>query len=173
MVMADASDAGIAQLYSKIMPAACILAPIDKAMVAAMLPPEVTSQQRELLGRASLATITWLTHELELGSITGGVPTEQACLLLCALSDIVFAAYMVLPPTTTTTTTSSSSSSTHQRRRAAEFLRLSCAGESAVALQAPPDAEPESAAMCQQQGVVGRLNSTNGANAIPLHCIRL
>jgi hypothetical protein len=136
MVIVDTPDASIAQLHSKVIPAARILAPVD--VDATSLPPEVTPHQRQLLAQASFATITWLAHGLDEGTITGKTVTEQACELLCVLSDVIFAAYMmVVPPSAAmghASPSSSSSTTTTQRRRATDFTQLGLAGESTTLL---------------------------------------
>jgi hypothetical protein len=142
METAEALAEGIAQLHFKAIPAARLLAPKEPANTD--LPPEVTSENRQVLSMASLFTISWLTGNLASGLITGKTATQQACELLCALSDVIYAAYAVVPcppgmqhaSTTSNTAAASSSSSSSssssrasQGRRGADFMQLECAGE--------------------------------------------
>jgi hypothetical protein len=113
------SASSVAQLHSKVMAPARILAPNGVGPFG--LPLFITTQQREALARASRGTITWLTRALDQQRITGAMAVQQACELLCALSDVVFVVLSVENNTT-------SSSSTRGPPGLPVFMRLDCAG---------------------------------------------
>lgn len=126
----DISDAGIAQLHATALPAARLLAPIFGDLPT--LPLAITAHQKEQLTDACWATMTWLAQDLAQGQITCQVVIGQACELLCALSDVVYATYVVAPPLADmgrAASSSSSISSAYQGRRAADFTQRRCAGE--------------------------------------------
>jgi hypothetical protein len=127
---ARASASSVAQLHSKVMAPARILAPSDIGTTG--LPLLITTKQREALARASRGTITWLTRALDQQHITGAMAVRQACELLCALSDVVFAVLAVKESIGMTpgTTTSSSTTITSGPRGydASVFMRLDGAG---------------------------------------------
>jgi hypothetical protein len=125
---ARASASSVPQLHSKVMAPARILAP--KTVGPAGLPPLMTAKQREALARASRGTITWLTRALDQQQVTEDITVQQACELLCALSDVVFVVLSVSPdaPGMTPQATSRSSSSRPQGYNASAFMRLDCAG---------------------------------------------
>jgi hypothetical protein len=95
-ILADASPGGIARLHAKVIPAARLLAPLNDE--TAILPPEVTPDDRELLARGSLSNVTWLTQGLAAGEFPDSAVQQQACELLCALSDMINVALAVVPP---------------------------------------------------------------------------
>lgn len=147
------ADAGIAQLHSKVIPAARVLVPLKG--IIANLPAVVTPHQREQLAQGTLITITWLTRALADGTITGKTVTEQACELLCALSDVVVAGYIVV-----WSPSSSSGGGICQEGRAADFMQLGCAGEVAVARQG-----------CHQPCAISSCNLTvHGQHRSREHC---
>jgi hypothetical protein len=90
-----ASPGSFSRLHAKVIPAARLLAPLDDD--TAILPPQVTWDDRELLAWGCLSHLTWLTRNLATDEDTDATVQQQACELLCALSDTINVALAVVP----------------------------------------------------------------------------
>jgi hypothetical protein len=78
-----------------------------------------------------MGTITWLTRTMDQQQIMGTTLVQQACELLCALSDVVFVVVSVAPDASGMALQATSSSRSGARGyTASAFMRLDCAGGS-------------------------------------------
>lgn len=81
------TPADVARLHSEGLAAARCLAPVD---VDCVLASQVPAHDREALIQRSWLTLGWLLRGLVEQHFTGRAVTQQACELICALSDVLY-----------------------------------------------------------------------------------
>jgi hypothetical protein len=108
------SAAALARLHAKALPAARCLVPIDDRLTLLLSGVE----RGHVLVPSTMTNLDWLLLGLKEQHFTSRAATQQACELLCALSDVLYASLAADSPEYTTANTS------RHRRTCPTFVKV-------------------------------------------------